>query len=252
MVGEGNDVPYTRPPLPKAYLRGEIEAADLYLRQPDFYDRHGIAVSAGVAVADVNLEVQTVTLHDGSVQTWRKLVFATGDRPRRLPDSILRSAPNGSLHRHAGRRRQAEGGATGQRVLRDGRRGQCRTRVASVLRSLDARVTLVEAADRLLGRVTSPVSSSGASIATEASMCASGRRSSKSHRLGKAGRVNRVNPRRRLVMSALADAKLQRDKGIGRCIAAGAVRGDLARRVRSTIPGVQRAPNPVVSVSCGM
>jgi 3-phenylpropionate/trans-cinnamate dioxygenase ferredoxin reductase subunit len=157
IVGEENHVPYTRPPLSKAYLRGEIEAADLYLRQPDFYDRHGIAVSAGVAVADVDLEAQTVTLGDGSVRTWGKLVFATGGRPRRLPDSILRSAPNVHYIRtlaDADRLKAVRKKGASFVVVGGGYVG---LEIASVLRSLDARVTLVEAADRLLGRVTSPV-----------------------------------------------------------------------------------------------
>jgi 3-phenylpropionate/trans-cinnamate dioxygenase ferredoxin reductase component len=157
IVGEENHVPYTRPPLSKAYLRGEIEAADLYLRQPDFYDRHGIAVSAGVAVADVDLEAQMVTLDDGRVRTWRKLVFATGGRPRRLPDSILRSAPNVHYIRtlaDADRLKAVRKKGASFVVVGGGYVG---LEIASVLRSLDARVTLVEAADRLLGRVTSPV-----------------------------------------------------------------------------------------------
>ncbi|KND38935.1 MULTISPECIES: NAD(P)/FAD-dependent oxidoreductase [Streptomyces] len=157
IVGEEDHVPYTRPPLSKAYLRGEVEAADLYLRRPDFYDRHGIAVSAGVAVADVDVEAQTVTLDDGRVRTWRKLVFATGGRPRRLPDSILRSAPNVHYIRtlaDVDRLKAVRTDGASFVVVGGGYVG---LEIASVLRSLDAQVTLVEAADRLLGRVTSPV-----------------------------------------------------------------------------------------------
>jgi 3-phenylpropionate/trans-cinnamate dioxygenase ferredoxin reductase subunit len=157
LVGDEGHVPYTRPPLSKAYLRGQVDAAELYLRPPDFYERHDIEVVTGSAVADVDLDARTVTLDDGDVRSWRRLVFATGGRPRRLPESVLRPASNVHYIRtlaDVDRLKAARTDGASFVVIGGGYVG---LEIASVLRSLDVRVTLVEAADRLLGRVTSPI-----------------------------------------------------------------------------------------------
>lgn len=108
-------------------------------------------------MANANLEAQTVTVDDGSVRTWRKLVFATGGRPRLLPDSILRSAPNLHYIRTLADVDRLKAVRTDGASFLVGGGGSVGLEIASVLRSLDAQVTMVEAADRLLGRVTSPV-----------------------------------------------------------------------------------------------
>ncbi len=51
LVGAEPDPPYQRPPLSKAYLKGEMERERLYLRPPSFYAEAGIDLMLGRAVA---------------------------------------------------------------------------------------------------------------------------------------------------------------------------------------------------------
>ena len=53
--------PYQRPPLSKAYLKGEMEEQRLYLRPAAFYDDHNITLKLGVDVASVDAAAKTIT-----------------------------------------------------------------------------------------------------------------------------------------------------------------------------------------------
>ncbi|MFT3998292.1 MAG: FAD-dependent oxidoreductase, partial [Asticcacaulis sp.] len=44
LIGDEAHLPYQRPPLSKAWLKGEASGDDLYLRPQDFYDEANIAV----------------------------------------------------------------------------------------------------------------------------------------------------------------------------------------------------------------
>ncbi|WP_063803970.1 FAD-dependent oxidoreductase [Streptomyces sp. 12257] len=157
LVGSEPHFPYTRPPLSKAYLRGEVAIAELYLRPADFYRDHDITVHRGVAVEWVDLHGRRAGCDDGSVLDWDRIVFATGGRPRRVADPGLESAGNVHYVRtieDVERLRRTTIAGSRFAVVGGGYVG---LEVAAVLRRLDARVTVIEAADRLLARVTSPV-----------------------------------------------------------------------------------------------
>ncbi|SHN47929.1 NAD(P)/FAD-dependent oxidoreductase [Cryptosporangium aurantiacum] len=157
LVGSEPHFPYTRPPLSKAYLRGEVDTPELYLRPADFYRDHDVTVHRGVAVEWVDLGGRKAGCDDGSVLEWDRLVFATGGRPRRIADSGLGSAGNVHYVRTIDdvKRLRSTTIAESRFAVIGG--GYVGLEVAAVLRGLDARVTVIEAADRLLARVTSPV-----------------------------------------------------------------------------------------------
>ncbi|HEY1929653.1 MAG TPA: FAD-dependent oxidoreductase [Caulobacteraceae bacterium] len=85
MVGEEPIAPYQRPPLSKAWLKGEADAESLALKPESFYVQANIELILDVKVASVSREAKTVTLSDGRVLPYGFLIIATGARARPLP-----------------------------------------------------------------------------------------------------------------------------------------------------------------------
>ena len=54
LVGEEPDPPYQRPPLSKAYLKGEAARERLFLRPPVFYAAEGIDLLTGTPAAAID------------------------------------------------------------------------------------------------------------------------------------------------------------------------------------------------------
>jgi 3-phenylpropionate/trans-cinnamate dioxygenase ferredoxin reductase subunit len=152
-------LPYSRPPLSKAYLRGLVDADALHLRPARFYAEKEIDVRTATRVQALDVAGHTAVLDDDEHVTWRKLVLATGGRPRRLPDAVLPTSGNVHYVRtlaDVDRLRAARIEGESFVVVGGGYVG---LEIASVLARLGAHITLIEAADRLLARVTSPVMS---------------------------------------------------------------------------------------------
>ncbi|WP_196489065.1 NAD(P)/FAD-dependent oxidoreductase [Burkholderia cepacia] len=84
LISEEDTLPYHRPPLSKAWLRGAQNAESLLLRPSQFYGTNRISVRLGVRVASVDRYHQRVALSDGTTMPYTHLVLATGARARRL------------------------------------------------------------------------------------------------------------------------------------------------------------------------
>ena len=83
LIGKENVYPYQRPPLSKAYLKGEIERDRLFIKQPNFYDDIDIDFALNKEVVKVDTERKSVQTHDNEFH-FKKLVLATGSRPRKI------------------------------------------------------------------------------------------------------------------------------------------------------------------------
>ena len=147
--------PYQRPPLSKKYLSGELALERVFLRPESFYSRNDIELRLGNAVREIDRERLTVRLEDGDSLAFTDLVIATGSRPRRLdaPGAelgnifYLRTLADSDVIRNAlvaGRRLAVVGG------------GYIGLEIASTAKGLGLEVCVIEAADRILGRVTAP------------------------------------------------------------------------------------------------
>ncbi|WP_044528801.1 FAD-dependent oxidoreductase, partial [Herbaspirillum sp. B65] len=84
MVGEEAHLPYQRPPLSKAFLAGEVEIEQLYLKPVATYERAGVEFIGATRVESIDRAARRVHLADGRALAWDKLVLATGGRVRRL------------------------------------------------------------------------------------------------------------------------------------------------------------------------
>jgi 3-phenylpropionate/trans-cinnamate dioxygenase ferredoxin reductase component len=77
--------PYRRPPLTKDYLRGEIEAGELPLEQPEWFTEREVALATGVAAVALDTEARVVHTDRGDEIFYDHCVLATGSNPKR-PD----------------------------------------------------------------------------------------------------------------------------------------------------------------------
>ena len=77
--------PYQRPPLSKAYLKGELALERLFLRPASFYAAEGIELLTGVPATAIDRAARTVALADGRTlpgTSWRS---TTGAPPAACP-----------------------------------------------------------------------------------------------------------------------------------------------------------------------
>lgn len=148
------DIPYQRPPLSKAFLKNPKHDL-LPLRPESFYAKNAIDLRLGVEATAVDLNGGELRLADGSAIAFDRLALATGARPRLpLVDGI---GLDGVLTlRHADDARTLRNrlhAATNVVVVGGGFIG---LEIAATARLLGKTVTVLEAADRLMGRVVAP------------------------------------------------------------------------------------------------
>ena len=63
LIGDEPAPPYQRPPLSKAYLKGELEAERLFLKPLEYYAEHNVDLITGNAAKTIDLagkQVRTV------------------------------------------------------------------------------------------------------------------------------------------------------------------------------------------------
>lgn len=160
MVGEEPFLPYERPPLSKDYLAGKREVERLSLRKADFWISRGVEIRTGRRVVAVDRAGGAVRLDDGARLSYGHLVWTAGGRPRRLTcegcalEGIHYIRFIADIDRL---RAEVQGGERRIVVIGGGYIG---LEMAAVLRLSGHAVTVLEAQDRLLARVTSPPVSS--------------------------------------------------------------------------------------------
>ena len=84
LIGAEPEAPYERPPLSKAYLRGQASFDAARVRPPTFYEEHGITTILGAPVTQIDTASRFVELSDGRRLPFDALLLATGTRNRRL------------------------------------------------------------------------------------------------------------------------------------------------------------------------
>lgn len=77
--------PYHRPPLSKAYLRGERPLSKVFVHPEAFYRDHKITVYTDAEATKITRRSRRVTLANGESIGYEEMLLATGGRAWRLP-----------------------------------------------------------------------------------------------------------------------------------------------------------------------
>lgn len=158
IIGEEEHFPYQRPPLSKDYMGPDQQPQPLPLRAERFFSENDIDSRLGVQVAAINRYAHTVALADGSTIGYSKLVLATGAGNREL------TVPGSGLDGIYGLRTLADAEAVHARLDRVRSvvvigAGFIGLEFAAAARQRGLEVTVLEFADRPMGRALSPVMS---------------------------------------------------------------------------------------------
>ena len=154
LAGEEDAPPYQRPPLSKAWLKGEADLDGLLLRPLSFYGEQAIDFRPSTVAVSIDPEGKTVAFHDGSSEGYDILVLATGSTARKLP------VPGGD-HPDLLELRTLKDAERLKAVLGPGRRlavvggGYVGLEAAASARALGAEAVVIERAPRVLARVAS-------------------------------------------------------------------------------------------------
>ena len=155
LVGEEPRLPYQRPPLSKAYLKADAGLDTLLLRPEAFYEANRIETHLGIRVSSIDRGARGVALSDGSTLSYSHLVLATGAR-NRIPPIPGRTRPNVHALRDAGEAERLRAALVeGARLVVVGG-GFIGLEVAASARGRGLAVSVLEGAERLMGRVVSP------------------------------------------------------------------------------------------------
>ncbi|RYD94357.1 MAG: pyridine nucleotide-disulfide oxidoreductase, partial [Sphingomonadales bacterium] len=155
LVGDEPAPPYQRPPLSKAYLKGEMEADRLFLKPLEYYAEHNVELVTGKAATAINLAAHTVTLDGGDTLPWDKLVIATGARPRKLAVEGAHLRNITELRTLADVDHLKKTAMPGARLVVVGA-GYIGLEAAAVGVQLGLKVTVLEAMPQVLSRVAGP------------------------------------------------------------------------------------------------
>jgi 3-phenylpropionate/trans-cinnamate dioxygenase ferredoxin reductase subunit len=155
LLGEEAERPYERPPLSKAYLRGEADRDSLYVHQEGFYAAHDIELRTSTSVRSIAPAARRLELATGERIGYDRLLLASGAAPRRLP---VPGADLAGVHYLRSRRDAdslAAAAADAERVVVVGT-GWIGSEAAASLRQLGRQVTLVGPDTAPLARVLGP------------------------------------------------------------------------------------------------
>ena len=151
IIGDENFAPHERPPLSKEVLLGNAEKEVCLLWPPGTLEDTGIELRLGESVAAIDTDGHTLSLGNGEIIGWNKLMIATGGRARPLPvngadlDGVytLRTIKDAEAIRARL--------ASGANVLVIGA-GWIGLEVAAAARKSDANATVIELGDRVCAR----------------------------------------------------------------------------------------------------
>lgn len=155
LIGEEPVAPYQRPPLSKAYLKGEMDMDRLLLRPASVYAEENITLLTSLRAVWIDRANRRVRVEGGRELPYDALVLATGARPRKLP---LVGADLDGVHLF---RTAADADALRPRMVSSAKlvvvgAGYIGLEAAAIARQLGVDVTVIETAVRPLARVTSP------------------------------------------------------------------------------------------------
>jgi len=150
LIGAETHLPYERPPLSKGVLTGERSAAQCGLRDPDAWRADDIEPIVAT-VERIDPVARELHVSGGRRFDYDALLLATGGRARRL------AIPGAALDGVFALRTLDDAAALGARLVPDARialigGGFIGLEVAASARARGCRVTVLDAAPRLLGR----------------------------------------------------------------------------------------------------
>jgi len=156
LIDVGDSLPYERPPLSKGFLVGAEEVDSFLFRTADYWEEAAVDLVLGTRITSVDPVAHRVRTDDDRAFGYRKLIWAAGGSARmlRVPGAELAGIHTVRTLEGVARLKDDVRGARRAVVIGGGYIG---LEATAALRALGIEVTVLEALDRLLERVTSPI-----------------------------------------------------------------------------------------------
>ena len=151
LIGEENYAPYQRPPLSKKFLEGELAFERLLLKPEIFYENNEIELRKSSRVQSLDADNKRLLLSDGEVVEFSAAIIATGTTPRRLPGTQVEGA---FYLRTIADTLALQDQLTANKNMAIIGAGYIGLEVAATARKRGVNVTVIEAAPRIMARVT--------------------------------------------------------------------------------------------------
>ena len=155
LIGEEPLAPYQRPPLSKAWLKGEADGDSLLLKAPAFYPEANIDLRLNTTATAIDRDDRFVTLGDAATVAYDWLILATGSLTRKLPVPGADHPAMLELRTAADADRIKAALTPGKRLIVVGA-GYIGLEVAASARALGCEAVVIERESRVLARVASP------------------------------------------------------------------------------------------------
>jgi 3-phenylpropionate/trans-cinnamate dioxygenase ferredoxin reductase subunit len=84
LIGDEPVRPYERPPLSKAYLRGEVDFDNAAVHPPGFYTDHAIELLTSTTVTSIDPNAKQIEMDPGGLLAYDQLLLTTGAIPRQV------------------------------------------------------------------------------------------------------------------------------------------------------------------------
>ncbi|WP_244506538.1 NAD(P)/FAD-dependent oxidoreductase [Pararhizobium polonicum] len=153
LIGSESLAPYERPPLSKDGIL--LAAGPKFVAEADDFASRGIILRLGVSVTAIDRGSKSVSISDGTVLAYDKLLLATGARPREFPALPSHGKRIRTLRSHADAMEIRTFLGPGRKMAMIGG-GFIGLELAASARRLGTAVTLIEGLPRILSRGVPP------------------------------------------------------------------------------------------------
>ena len=158
LVGEEAALPYQRPPLSKAYMKGEFAEERLYFKPAAWYEDNKVDLVLSTRATGIDRTRRIVEIEHGGHLDYDALILATGSRPRDLPIEGADLDHVYALRSLADVERIRPQMVADRSIVIVGA-GYIGLEAAAVAQQMGLKATVLEMAPRVLARVTSPLMS---------------------------------------------------------------------------------------------
>ena len=154
LISDDVQLPYHRPPLSKDFLNSKKDLDQIHLRPKKAFEDNNIDLRLGNEVTAVDIVSKTLVLNGDEKLQYGKLAFCVGSTVKKIPQS--EQFANVFYLRNAADAMRIQSSFSGKKravIIGDGYIG---LEVSAVLREKGIKVTVIDIAERILERVTSP------------------------------------------------------------------------------------------------
>ena len=154
LISDDVQLPYHRPPLSKDFLNSKKDLDQIRLRPEKAFEDNNIELRLGNEVTAVDIVSKTLVLNGEEKLQYGKLAFCVGSKVRKIPQS--EQFANVFYLRNAADAMRIQSSFSGKKRAVIIGAGYIGLEVSAVLREKGIKVTVIDIAERILERVTSP------------------------------------------------------------------------------------------------